>query len=302
MQETRPLAGVLWMLAAMLVIGVIDNFVAVIAGVIGLWQLYVLRFAIALPLIWLMALGGMGGMRMLRPGPVALRSLFVALAMLFYFASLAAMPIAQALAGLFTSPIFVLLITAFGLKQWIGPWRIIAVAVGFAGVVMVLGPDATGEGGFDPLMLMPVAGGFFYALGAIATRAWCPGESTVALLLGVMGMQGLMGAAALALLAGFGMAEAEGALSFVTRGWVWPITPVLAVLLVQAVGSVAGVYGIIKGYQLADASYIAVFEYSVMIFGPLFAWVWFGQGVSVTQGAGIALISLAGVVIALRSR
>ena len=51
------------------------------------------------------------------------------------------MPIAQALDGLFTSPIFVLLILALLLKQHIGPWGIAAVLLGFAGILCVLQPD-----------------------------------------------------------------------------------------------------------------------------------------------------------------
>lgn len=296
--ETRPLAAAVWMLAAMMMIGVIDNFVAVIAGSIGLWQFYVIRMVIALPLIWLMSLAGMGALRWMRPGRVLLRSLFVALAMLFYFASLAVMPIAQALAGLFTSPIFVLIITVMGFGNRIGPWRVLAVGCGFAGVLMVLQPDPEN---FSWVTLMPVLGGFFYALGALATREWCAGESTVGMLAGVMGMQGVMGLSMLGVLWLFGIGEAGGALAFLTRGWVWAFSEIHIWLLIQAVGSVAGVFGIIKAYQLTEPSYVAVFEYSVMIFGPLFAWVWFGQGIGPWQVWGIALISLAGAIIALRS-
>ena len=91
--RTRPTEAAVWMLSAMLVIGVIDNFVGVIAGTIGLWQFYVIRLVLALPLIAVMAWAGMGTMRPQNWGRVAARSLFVAVAMLFYFASLAVMPI-----------------------------------------------------------------------------------------------------------------------------------------------------------------------------------------------------------------
>jgi drug/metabolite transporter (DMT)-like permease len=39
-----------------------------------------------------------------------------------------------------------------------------------------------------------------------------------------------------------------------------------------------------------------------MVFGPAFAFVWFGQSLSAVQMAGVALIIVAGSVIALRSR
>jgi drug/metabolite transporter (DMT)-like permease len=46
---------------------------------------------------------------------------------------------------------------------------------------------------------------------------------------------------------------------------------------------------------------VSVFEYSVMIFGPFFAWHLFGQPVGLWQAIGIAMIASAGVIIALRS-
>jgi drug/metabolite transporter (DMT)-like permease len=293
------MAAAISMLSAMVVIGVIDNYVTVIAGSIGLWQFYLIRMLMALPLVWLMARAGLGSMRPVNTGRVALRSLLVAVSMLFYFASLAVMPIAQALAGLFTSPIFVLLISVFGMGHRIGPWRILAVGLGFSGALLVLQPDPQN---FSWVTLMPMAGGFFYALGALATRVWCAGESTVALLAGVMGMQGAMGIAMLVVLWALGVGEAEGALAFVTRGWVWDFDEIYVWLVVQCVGSVVGVFLIIRAYQLSDASYVAVFEYSVMIFGPLFGWLVFAQALGFWQMVGVALIAVAGGIIALRSR
>ena len=134
-------AAALTMLAAMLVIGCIDNFISLIARDAGLWQFQILRSAMGLPLIILASFLGFGTLWALRLWAVALRSFFVAFAMLFYFGSLAFMPLAQALAGLFTSPIFILLITAFILREPVGPARIWAVFIGFIGILLVLDSD-----------------------------------------------------------------------------------------------------------------------------------------------------------------
>lgn len=82
---------------------------------------------------------GFGTMRPQRLWAVSVRSLLIAVGMLLYFGSLAFMPIAQSLAGLFTSPIFVLLMTVVVLKQKIGLWRVLAVVIGFTGILLVLG-------------------------------------------------------------------------------------------------------------------------------------------------------------------
>lgn len=287
------------MVCAMAVIGVIDNFIFHFAGEIGLWQFHLIRSLVALPVIVALSLLGLGQLVYLRLWAVLLRSVLVTTAVMFYFSALALMSIAEALAGLFTSPIFILLISAVALRQRIGPWRILAVMLGFIGILFVLQPDPQD---FDIKVLIPMAGGFFYALGMITTRMLCAGESTVAMLLFSFILMGLVGAVGLVLLGFWPVVAAPGADGFVTRGWVWPMWQALPWVGLQAIGSVISVFLIIKAYQLGEPSFVSVFEYSVMIFGPLFAWVAFGQAITFWQIFGITLIAGAGGIIAVRSK
>ncbi|MBT6508069.1 MAG: DMT family transporter [Marinovum sp.] len=291
-------AAALTMMAAMLVIGCIDNFISLIAIDSGLWQFQVLRSAMGLPLIILASFLGFGTLWALRLWAVALRSFFVAFAMLFYFGSLAFMPLAQALAGLFTSPIFILLITAFILREPVGPARIFAVLLGFVGILLVLDSDWST---LNWISFLPVVGGVFYAMGAVATRQLCEGESTLSMLAMLFIIQAVIGALALAFLGQFEFTVLEGAAGFIQRGWVWPVSAALPFILLQAVGSVLGVGLIIRAYQIGTASYVAIYEYSVFISGPFFAWMLFGQTVTALQAGGIILIAAAGIVIAIRS-
>jgi drug/metabolite transporter (DMT)-like permease len=290
----RPMAAAATMLGAMFIIGFVDNFVATAGQTIGLWQFQILRFALALPLVFGLSLLGMGTVRPRHAGRVLARSFFVAMAILLYFGSLSFMPIAQAVAGFFVSPIFVLLINVFVMKQKVGPWRWGAVAVGFMGILLVVRPES---GSFSLWMLMPVLGGAFNAVAMIATRSWCEGESAVSLLGGFLFMQAVLGAAMLLVLAGLGGAEEE---TFLTRGWVWDFRPVLPLMVMLAAGGVAGVGLIFRAYQLEEPSFVAVFEYALMPFASFFAWALFGQTLGWMQALGIVLITAAGVVIALR--
>lgn len=293
-QVNKPLLAAGVMLLAMVNIGFIDNYVAQIATEIGLWQFFVLRTVMMLPMALVMSWAGMGTIWPRSWIRVGGRSALAAIAMLCYFAGLGFMPLAQALAGLFTSPIFILLISWGVMGQSIGPWRVLAVVLGFAGILLVLQPDT---GAFSLWTLLPVAGGLFYAVALIATRAWCEGESTMTLLVGLIGLQGLISAGAVVLLVVLDLPET----GFLTQRWVWPIVDVWPLIWLQAVGSLAGVWCIIKAYQLGEAGFVSVFEYSVMIFGPAFAWVLFDQTVSLWQAVGIASIATAGVIIAVRA-
>ena len=118
--------------------------------------------------------------------------------MLLYFGSLPMMPIAQVGAALFTAPIWVLIFAAVLFGRPIGPRRLVAVGLGFAGVLVMLRPDPAN---LSLVTLMPVAAGALYGLANLLTREWCAEEPVGALLAGFFGAMGLAGALALALLA-----------------------------------------------------------------------------------------------------
>tara|TARA_B110000908_G_scaffold123492_1_gene144857 strand:+ start:17503 stop:18387 length:885 start_codon:yes stop_codon:yes gene_type:complete len=293
------MAAALCMIGAMVLLGFVDNYVAIIATEISVWQFLTVRAIMAVPLIGVLSMLGLGTMRPQRLWAVAVRSVLVSVGLMLYFGSLAFMPIAQSLAGLFTSPIFVLLMTVVVLKQKIGPWRVLAVAVGFAGILLVLGLQ---QGAPGWVMLMPVAGGFFYAMGSLTTRILCAEESTISMLAGIMSMQWLIGVIALITLNIWSPAVPGGADGFLLRGWVWPITSVFPYIVLQAFISVFGVFLLIRAYQWGEASQVSVLEYSIMIFGPFFGWLLMGQSITSTMIAGIALIIVAGGIIAVRSK
>jgi hypothetical protein len=77
------------MIAAMFVVGYIDNFIVLLAETVSIWQFQALRAAIALPLILGLSAFGAGSILPKRFWAVLLRSLFLTISMLFYFGSLA---------------------------------------------------------------------------------------------------------------------------------------------------------------------------------------------------------------------
>lgn len=297
--ETKPLQAAACMIGAMALLGFVDNYVSTIATEVSVWQFLSTRAVMAVALIAALSLTGLGTIWPRRWWAVGVRSLLIAVGMLLYFGSLAFMPIAQSLAGLFTAPIFVLLMTVAVLKQKIGPWRVLAVVIGFSGILLVLGVQ---EGATGWIMLMPVAGGFFYAMGSLVTRILCADESTLAMLAGIMTMQGVIGVCVLNGLWVIAPVVPEGAAGFLVRGWVWPIPSIFPLIVLQALVSVAGVFLLIRAYQWGDASQVSVLEYSIMIFGPFFAWVLMGQAITPLMLGGIGLIIVAGCIIALRSK
>lgn len=292
-------AGALSMLAAMAIIGLIDNAVALISRDIGLWQFQLMRGILCLPMLWAASLALRQPIRAVSLRAVTLRSVAVTIAMSLYFGALAFLPIEQALAGLFTSPIWILVITALVLGRGVGWGRAGAVALGFLGLIVVLDPDPAR---LSPVILMPVAGGVFYAIGMIATNTICARETALTLLSGIILCQMAVSAVALLLIGLAQPAAAPGAEGFLLRGWSWAMGEVAPWILLQAVGSLIGVGLIIRAYQLGEPSYIAPFEYAAFISAPVFAWLLFGHVPGLQQVAGIVMIAAAGTLVALRLR
>src|SRR5690606_21823736 len=150
------------------------------------------------------------------------------------------------------------------------------VAVGFLGVLLVLGP-ASG-GGTSLATVLPVFAGALYALGNIATRQWCEGESAETLVAGffaALGLYGLIGLAVLAVLRPDVPAGPDG---FILRGLVLPTATFLFWTFVQAAGSLIGVGAMVKAYQMAEASRVAVFEYAILPASAFWTWILWGEG------------------------
>lgn len=297
--RTLTAAGLILVYAS--IIGFTDNYVRVIADQAGLWQFHATRTVMALTLLF--ALSPLLGLRP-RPkrwGGVVARSAIHGLAMVIYFGALAFLPVALVAAGLFTAPIFVLLISRFFYGERIGPFRIVAVILGFLGVILVLGPEAL-SGASLPAIL-PVIAGAMYAMGNIATRKWCEGETAETLLAGFFTGLGIIGVIGMVVLTLFPIPVPEGTAGFLQRGPIfWPGQGFWIWTFIQAAGSLLGVGLMVKSYQIADATRVAVLEYVILPASAIWSWVLWGEVLTPLAILGMALIVTAGLMIALRSR
>jgi drug/metabolite transporter (DMT)-like permease len=296
----RPILGATLVVSGMLIIGFIDNFIKEIAEDAGLWQFHFMRAAIICATVLVLAQVFRWRLAPRNWPAVALRSLFFSISMVLYFGAAGMLPIAEVGAGLFLSPIFVLLVSIGFLNLRVGIWRILAVGLGFSGVLVILRPDPNN---LSILTFIPIIAGFFYALCIIATRRWCEGETTLTLLVGAFGALGIWGLAGLVFFSFFtAPPELADLLPFFTMGWVAVTPKFMFWLFVQAYGSLAAVWLLTRGYQMGEVSFISVFEYSFLVFAAFWAWILWGETMDLAGTIGVIAIILSGVIIALRSR
>ena len=162
------------MVTGISILGISDNFVPFVSEQVGLGQFHFMRSLIALVCILFFARITNLTLMPVSWWAVFLRTAFLSISMGLFFSVLSFLPVAIAGAGLFTSPIFVLLFSLilFGLR--LGWRRILSVLIGSTGVFLILRPDKLD---FNLLQLMPVLAGAFYALASITTRRLCANES-----------------------------------------------------------------------------------------------------------------------------
>jgi len=297
MMGSQAMRSGMLIIGGMAIIGLIDNFVGLILRDASIWQFHAFRTVIGLPILAIAAWSIGQSTRLKRPLHVAGRSVLLAISMFLYFGSLPLMPIAQAGAGLFTAPIWVMVFSALLFRQRIGPRRLFAVVLGSIGVIAIMRPETSG---FSPLTLMPVAAGAFYALANLMARRWCADEPTLGVLAGSFSALGLIGAIMLVATSLLNLPiDPDNKAAFLTMGYQAPTQIFWFWTIIQAVGSLVAVGMMTRAYQGADTSYVTIFEYSFLLFASFWGWQLNGQGVELRDIVGMALIVVAGIVVAI---
>jgi len=232
--------------------------------------------------------------------PVLVRTFFMVIAIFLYFSVMPMMPIAEAGAGLFTSPIFVLLFSVIFLKERIGWRRISAVVTGSCGVLLVLRP---GGEGFSIYHLLPVLSGASYALSSIITFRYLSDESPLAILMSFIVAIGLCGGIFATGLTVFPVSEELITQApFLFKGWQAVDSWFWIWMGVIATGACLALSMMTRAYQLAETSYAAIYEYAYLISVGIFSWAFWGVIPGMLSIAGIGLIIFAGILIVLAQK
>ena len=288
--------------AALLVTGISifgfsDNLTLLVSDQVGVGQFHFSRSLFAIMMVAL--LGKLWGFSVIPRHwkPVLARTAFMVISMLLYFGVMPMMPIAEAGAGLFTSPIFVLLFSFLFFRERIGWRRILAVFMGSCGVLLILRP---GSDGFSPYHLIPVLSGASYAFGSIITFRFLSDESPLAILMSFIVAIGLCGGA---FATGLTVLPVSQDLitqaPFLFRGWQMVDVWFWIWMAVIAMGACMALSMMTRAYQIAQTSYAAIYEYAYLISVGFFSWAFWGVVPGMLSIAGIILIIFAGVLIVL---
>lgn len=277
----RPSRAILLVFVAVAILTVQDAVIKGLSERYPVIEILFIRSLIMLPAILAVAAatGQLGRLRTRRYGAHLLRVVLNFLAFITYFGALRLMPLADTLAIVFSAPIFIVLFSAIFLREKVGRWRWAAVAIGFAGVLVMIRP---GTSMLDWPVILALMSSVFYALWMLTTRTMAEDESS-------LGM--LFYASVFFVLAG-GVA--------VPFEWVAPSGEDLLVLSVLAVVAMVGLLMLIHAYRLAQASILAPLDYTSMVWAVLLGWILWNELPGPWVIAGTVLVVIAGLIIVHR--
>lgn len=299
--EDRPAQAASLVLGAVFLLALQDGLIKLVSPEISLWQFQALRSLVNLLLLLLLSriIWGTVPPRPKRLWAVALRSILLVGAMILFFGGVPFLTLPEIAAGLYVFPLFVAVLAALILRERLGPRRVVAIGAGFIGTCLILKP---GTENFTLVGLMPVGAGLCYAMQILVTRRLCRDESPVTLTIGVaitFLTLGVLGLLVFSWLDGGALAVEW---PYLFTGWHQPALWVLAIIVVCSVFNLTANIGLAKAYQSAEASWLAPFDYSYMIFATFWGFVFWGDIPGALTLTGMAMIAAAGAFVTWRER
>lgn len=274
-----------------------DAIIKLSSSSFPIWQIYVLRSVLVIPVLFLLLFRRGGTGISLNPANtrwIFIRSCLLVAMWISYYAALSKIDLSLAAAAYYTSPLLIVLLSSKFTGDRVG-WRVrIAVALGFAGVLVMLRP---GSVPFDSYMLLPFIAALLYALAMIITREKCATQNPILLALFLNIAFIVTGVIATAI--GFILEIPESlkiANPFVFGSWTvlgiqeWRVISALA--LAMLVGSIFAAVA----YQIGPASVVATFDYSYLVFAGLWGIVLFAETPDVLSIVGMMMIAVGGVL------
>lgn len=277
--------GIMFINLAMLAFTLNDTCMKAVTETLPLFQTIAMRGVLTTAALVVVAMMT-GGLR-LWPGPrdgriVALRSVAEIGATLFFFAALLHMPLANLSAIMQSLPLAVTLAAALIFGDPIGWRRLLAIAIGFVGVLLIIRP---GTDAFNIWSVMGLISVGWVVVRDLSTRRLSPSvpSATVAIWASVcVTIMGIVGS-----------------------GWTgWkPVTMVEALLVLGAtINLVIGYLTVVMMMRVGDIGIVAPFRYMALIWAIVLGWAFFGtfpDGLTIL-GAGIVVAT--GIFTLIRER
>jgi drug/metabolite transporter (DMT)-like permease len=279
----RPFKGIALILASTIFLGTSDVTAKYLSATLPSIEIAWIRFLVFAMIMTPAMLPGspLFAMQTGRLGLHLLRGATILGSSLFFITGLRFLPIAEASATGFVAPLFVTALSIVFLGEKVGLRRWMATAVGLIGVLIILRP---GTGAFHMAAFFPLVSALAWACTLIITRMMSGTERAMT----VMAYSAIVGLCILSALVPF--------------VWVTPTWHDIAFGVLIGVASTAGQWIVVLAFRYADASVLAPFSYTQLLWVSLLGFFIFGEVPDAYTITGAAFIVASGLYTAHRER
>jgi drug/metabolite transporter (DMT)-like permease len=279
----RPFRGIALILASTVFLGASDVTAKYLSATLPSIEIAWIRFLVFALIMSPAMLPGspLFALQSRRTGLQVMRGIALLGSSLFFISGLRFLPIAEASATGFVSPLFVTALSIVFLGESVGLRRWLAAAVGLIGVLIILRP---GTAAFHAAAFFPIISALAWAGTLIMTRMLSGREHALT----TMTYSSIVGACILCMLVPF--------------VWVTPTWHDILFGIFIGVASTAGQWIVVLAFRYADASVLAPFSYTQLLWVTVLGFLAFGEVPDVWTITGAVFIVSSGLYTAHRER
>ena len=286
----RTREGIVILMTGLFFFSFQDIIVKLLSDRFNVLQLVFTRSVIALIFLCMIGMFTVGRDAMIAKQPLLLfaKGFVTFFAFLFYYLAIPSLPLADIVAIAFMSPILMTVLSVVLLKEFVGPRRWVAVILGFAGVLIVVGPS----GNFANIgALLALGCAFAYAISSIMTRFISKGDEPITIAIySMLAFLVVSGSLALVVSSMDASDISNPSMSFLFRQWIWPDNREWVLLLIIGCIATVGFYCLGRAYLVAPASHVAPFEYTYIIWAVLLSYLFFDELPKLTTLVGVSIL------------
>ncbi len=272
--------GIASMLLAVAIFSCMDALIKWLSASYPTIEIVFFRSSFAfLPLLPALLRGGRAALRTRRPLTQAGRAGLGLISMFGFFYCFRMMPLADVFGIAFSAPIFVTALSVPMLGEKVGIRRWSAVVVGFAGVLVMLRPDAGVLASASWIALFATV---LYALGQIFVRDLTKTETTICIV--------------------FYVTLTTTTVSAIAMPFVWVMPGPADAVLLAAIGILGGLaqLAFTRAFRLAPAAVVSPFDYTGLLYAGVIGYYVWGDVPTATFLAGAAIVMASGLYILYR--
>lgn len=273
--------GILWSVLAGVLFSVLNTMLRVMSQQLDPFQVQFLRYGMGtLVMLPLVLRGGLASYRPKRIGGQFLRGAAHAAGLCFWFTALPQIHLADMTAIGFTGPIFIMIGAFFFFKEQMRWDRWLAALIGFAGVMVVLGPKLSGGAGHYHLVMLASAP--MFALSFLIAKSLTRDERPAVIVVWL------------------GLTVAIYSFPLALINWQWPDAVQWFTFFVCGVFGSAGHYCLTRSFVAADISATQSAKFLDLVWAALLGWIIFADMPSQTTLIGGVVIAASTLWIARR--